>query len=137
VENAGELSERICFKQMDAQQLEFEDESFSLRVTRILTWNWERPDIAYKEWYCVLKPGGILLNFDAGWYEYLFDEEQAKAFRRIAKMSRKAACGTAHPMPMLLGIFSESWYSVAVSGQCRTYRCCRMPASPLETYMEP
>lgn len=29
---------------------------------------------AYAQWTRVLKPGGVLLNFDANWYRYLWDE---------------------------------------------------------------
>ncbi len=83
-ENAAalDLRKRIMFKQMDAQSLTFADNTFDAIVTRDLTWNLEHPDVAYKEWYRVLKKGGVLLNFDAGWYEYLFDETKAEAFRQ-------------------------------------------------------
>ena len=84
-ENAGVLSGRIAFRQMDAQALSFDDNAFDVIVTRNLTWNLERPDVAYKEWYRVLKKSGVLLNFDAGWYEYLFDEKKAEA----CEMDRK------------------------------------------------
>jgi hypothetical protein len=30
----------------------------------------------------VLKPGGLLLNFDANWYAYLFDDEAQAAYDR-------------------------------------------------------
>lgn len=88
--NAGNLKDQIVFRQMDAQQLDFSDNSFDAIVTRNLTWNLERPDAAYEEWRRVLKPGGILLNFDAGWYEYLFDEEKAAGFQRDRENVRKA-----------------------------------------------
>ncbi len=78
--NAGDLAEKIHFFQMDAQNLEFEDASFDAVVTRNLTWNLEYPDVAYREWHRVLKKGGVLLNFDAGWYNYLFDETKAHSF---------------------------------------------------------
>ncbi len=74
--NAGALAEEIDFRRMDAQELEFESGSFDAIVTRNLTWNLEHPGKAYKEWYRVLGKGGILLNFDAAWYAYLFDEEK-------------------------------------------------------------
>ncbi len=50
---------------MDAEQLEFEDESFDAVVSRNLTWTLPHPEKAYKEWLRVLKKDGILLNFDA------------------------------------------------------------------------
>lgn len=50
---------------MDAENLEFADESFDVIITRNLTWTLPHPVDAYKEWYRVLKKGGVLLNFDA------------------------------------------------------------------------
>ncbi len=78
--NAGAYAKQIAFHKMDAQNLDFEDECFDAVVTRNLTWNLENPQKAYQEWYRVLKKGGVLINFDAGWYNYLFDDEKAKAF---------------------------------------------------------
>ena len=80
--NAGILLEKILFFQMDVQALEFSDGCFDAVVTRNLTWNLEHPDQAYREWYRVLREGGILLNFDAGWYNYLFDDEKAKEYEK-------------------------------------------------------
>ena len=79
MENAGSLCERIDFYRMDAQNLGFEDNTFDVVISRNLTWNLEKPWQAYREWYRVLKPGGRLLNFDANWYGYLYDEEKRKA----------------------------------------------------------
>ena len=81
-ENAGSLKDRIFFFRMDAHHLEFPDNCFDVIVTRNLTWNLEDPQMAYREWKRVLKKGGVLLNFDAPWYEYLFDEEKADAYAR-------------------------------------------------------
>ena len=53
------------FSQMDAQNLTFEDDTFDVVLSRNLTWNLEHPDRAYAEWLRVLRPGGVLLNFDA------------------------------------------------------------------------
>ena len=72
--NAGELADRICFRQMDAQEPEFPDACFDVLVTRNLTWNLQSPETAYGQWMRILKPGGLLLNFDANWYRYLMDE---------------------------------------------------------------
>lgn len=88
--NAGELAEKITFLQMDAQNLTFPEESFDVIVTRNLTWNLPDPEMAYQEWHRVLAPGGVLLNFDANWYAYLFDEEKAEAFAADRENVREA-----------------------------------------------
>ena len=80
--NAGELADKIDFRRMDAQNLEFADEMFDVLVTRNLTWNLEKPVQAYKEWQRVLKKGGILLNYDANWYHHLFDEEKRREYEQ-------------------------------------------------------
>lgn len=72
--NAGELAEKIRFQQMNAEELTFASDSFDVIVTRNLTWNLHRPEKAYGGWARVLKPNGLLLNFDANWYRYLWDE---------------------------------------------------------------
>lgn len=78
--NAKGLGVTIKFHRMDAHNLNFEDNSFDLIITRNLTWNLERPQDAYKDWHRVLKAGGILLNFDANWYHHLFYPEKRKAY---------------------------------------------------------
>ena len=79
--NAGALASRITFRQMDAHSLDLPDGSFDALVTRNLTWNLADPERAYGEWLRVLRPGGVLLNFDANWYAYLVDREKEAAFR--------------------------------------------------------
>lgn len=78
--NAGTYADNICFLKMDAQNLTFPDTSFDVIITRNLTWNLELPRRAYEEWFRVLKTGGMLLNFDANWYQHLFDEEKREAY---------------------------------------------------------
>ena len=80
--NAGELAGEICWMEMNAEALDFADESFDVVVSRNLTWNLPHPGKAYAEWARVLKPGGLLLNFDANWYAYLFDGEAQAAYER-------------------------------------------------------
>lgn len=84
-ENAGDLCRNIRFWRMDAQKLDFEDNTFDVVISRNLTWNLEHPDVAYREWVRVLKAGGRLLNFDANWYGYLYEEEQRKAYENDRK----------------------------------------------------
>lgn len=83
-ENLGKYTkyglERVTLQRMDAQNLEFADETFDVVISRNLTWNLEKPEQAYQEWMRVLKPGGVLLNFDANWYGYLYDEEKKEAY---------------------------------------------------------
>lgn len=70
----------IKFIKMDAQNLDFQDNTFDLVISRNLTWNLENPSKAYSEWFRVLKPRGRLINFDANWYLHLFDTEKRKAY---------------------------------------------------------
>ena len=78
--NAGVLADEIHYMEMNAEALNFPDESFDAVVSRNLTWNLPHPDRAYAEWVRVLKPGGLLLNFDANW--------------RIAATAPSRGCGT-------------------------------------------
>ena len=83
--NAGELAKKIRWMQMDAQNLDFPDQTFDAVVSRNLTWNLENPTRAYQEWLRVLKKGGRLLNYDANWYHHLFDEEKRKEYEEDRK----------------------------------------------------
>lgn len=80
--NAGNLAEKIRFLEMNAEELDFPDDSFDVIVSRNLTWNLPHPEQACAEWARVLKPGGLLLNFDANWYAYLFDRDAQAAYER-------------------------------------------------------
>ena len=55
----------ITFREMDAQNLAYPDDTFDVVISRNLTWTLPDPQRAYAEWFRVLKPGGVLLNFDA------------------------------------------------------------------------
>ena len=61
IERAEVLADRygadVNFKVMDAMNLEYEDESFDVVITRNLTWTLPDVDKAYKEWHRVLKKG--------------------------------------------------------------------------------
>ena len=83
--NAGFLARKIQFREMNAERLDFEGESFDAVVSRNLTCNLPNPETAYGEWARVLKPGGLLLNFDANWYRYLYDGEARDAHDRDRK----------------------------------------------------
>ena len=78
---------------MNAEELSFADGSFDVVVSRNLTWNLPAPERAYAQWTRVLKPGGLLLNFDANWYRYLYDaqaEERHRADRDKVRLTGTA-----------------------------------------------
>lgn len=64
---AGEEGVDCQFSVMDAQKLDFADETFDVVISRNLTWTLPDAQEAYGEWLRVLKKGGILLNFDANY----------------------------------------------------------------------
>ena len=80
IQTYGKENSSIQLMQMDAQNLEFEQESFDIIVSRNLTWNLEKPQQAYSEWLKVLKPNGSLFIFDANWYAFLQNESLEKEF---------------------------------------------------------
>lgn len=67
---------RAEFRRMSAQEPDFPDETFDAIVSRNLTWT--LPDVmgAYREWHRLLKPGGMLLNFDADWGRVTFSKTE-------------------------------------------------------------
>lgn len=75
------------FTVMDAEALAFTDNSFDAVIARNVTWNLPHPDVAYKQWLRVLKPGGLLLNYDA---EYARDHHrQLPAHNAHANVSKE------------------------------------------------
>ena len=79
-ETAREFNVSPCFLRMDAQETAFADGSFDAVVTRNLTWTLPDPARAYREWYRVLRPGGVLLNFDADYAQNVRNENQEKSY---------------------------------------------------------
>lgn len=67
------------FAKMNAQELIFDDETFDVVISRNLTWT--LPDVmqAYREWYRVLKFGGVLMNFDSDYGDKNFMNEKTCA----------------------------------------------------------
>ena len=55
-ENVGKYVDHVRFWREDAQNLDFENETFDVIISRNLTWNLEEPARAYAEWMRVLKP---------------------------------------------------------------------------------
>ena len=57
----------VRYLRMNAQELEFPDESFDLIFTRNVTWTLPDPARAYAEMVRILAPGGRLMNADANY----------------------------------------------------------------------
>lgn len=71
---------------MDAQNLEFPDESFDLIVSRKVIWNLPDPVRAYREWLRVLKKGGKMILFDGNYFLRMYDEEyKIQAEKRMSE----------------------------------------------------
>ena len=61
----------VDFHCMDAMQLDFPDQSFDVILARNLTWTLPNVEEAYKEWYRLLAPKGVLINIDGDYGEEL------------------------------------------------------------------
>ena len=57
----------IDFQAGDAEHLPFRDNSFDIIVIRHLLWTLPDPDMALKEWFRALVPGGKILIIDGVW----------------------------------------------------------------------
>lgn len=91
--NAGSLAEKIDFRLMDAESTGLESGIFDVVISRNLTWNLPHPDAAYAEWCRVLRPGGLLINFDSNWYHYLFDDGKRAAYEEDRARSEELSMG--------------------------------------------
>ncbi len=67
-ETADLYGSKAAFYVMDAEHPDFPEESFDALVTRNLTWTLPHLACAYGNWFKLLKPGGVLINFDADYY---------------------------------------------------------------------
>jgi ubiquinone/menaquinone biosynthesis C-methylase UbiE len=85
-ENAGITAD---FRVSDGQELEFEDESFDLIISRNVTWTLIDAPRAYREWKRVLKSDGKIIIFDANWNLRLFDEGAMKKYEEDQKEYEK------------------------------------------------
>ena len=79
---AAEADVEAEFLLMDAQETSFEDGSFDAIVTRNLTWTLPDPEKAYREWYRILRKGGVIINFDADYAQNVRNENQKNSYIR-------------------------------------------------------
>ena len=83
-ENAANMGVELDIMKMDAQNLDFPDNTFDMIVNRNVVWVLEEPEKAYSEWMRVLKPGGRIIVNDGNHYLYYYDDNYAK-FRELRK----------------------------------------------------
>ena len=62
---ARSLNSRVAFHCMDAENPRFADQTFDVLITRNLTWTLPDLPAAYRNWKRLLRPNGVLVNFDA------------------------------------------------------------------------
>ena len=63
-----------------AMDAAFADASFDVIVTRNLTWTLPDTEQAYREWRRLLRPGGVLLNFDANYGDNVRHQRQKDSY---------------------------------------------------------
>ena len=66
--NVAEYGAAAAILEMDCHELSFPDDSFDLVVSRNVTHALRDHPKVYREWLRVLRPGGVLLIFDANWH---------------------------------------------------------------------
>ena len=74
------VDKSITFCKADAARSGLPVGSFDAVVSRHVTAMLQEPYETYEEWYRLLKPEGVLLNFDANWLSPLWNEEEARSF---------------------------------------------------------
>ena len=83
-ENAARFNIPVEFRQGDAENLPFEDESFDAIVNRYVLWTLPNPDKAIAAWRRVLKPDGKVVIVDGNWYLNIDSSLKRKAWRYLA-----------------------------------------------------
>ncbi len=81
----------IDFQTGDAENLEFEDNTFDIVVSRNLLWTLPRPEKALREWHRVMKPGGTLLVSDGLWMNTTWRRIHHLAFKMFKGMFRNSS----------------------------------------------
>lgn len=76
--------DHVDFYVMDAEKPDFPDGSFDVIVTRKLTWTLPHLPETYARWHRLLKPDGMMINFDA---DYCREKEAEKLPENHAHMS--------------------------------------------------
>ena len=82
-ENVARFNLPVEFRQGDAENLPFEDESFDAVVNRYVLWTLPNPEKAIAEWIRMLKPNGKVVIVDGNWYLNLDGSRKRKVWRYL------------------------------------------------------
>ena len=85
--NIAEYGVKAQILEMDCHELSFPDNAFDAVVSRNVTHALRDHVTVYREWLRVLRPGGVLLIFDANWHLPQASEE---AYREAMEREKKA-----------------------------------------------
>lgn len=88
-ENLADNGFSAEFAVSPADDLPFEDSTFDMVINRNLTWALEDPVKTLREWRRVLRPGGLLVYFDANQYYFYYNEEDRKNRELMWEMAGK------------------------------------------------
>ena len=86
--NAEEFGAECDFRQMNADRLYFESDTFDLVLSRNVTWTVPDMEECYREWRRVLAPGGRILVFDSNFNWNFFDRDHDRMFRELVRNMR-------------------------------------------------
>ena len=76
-------------QKMDAHDLEFEDNTFDLVVSRNIMWTLADPAKVYSEWMRILRPGGKIVTFDGNYKLHANDKDYEEVWKEQSKEMEK------------------------------------------------
>lgn len=121
-QEAQERGQKFCypplFGQGDAMAPAYAPERFDLVTNRYLMWTLLDPALALRNWYRLLKPGGMLLLVDAPWFKAGIAAQANKKFTRFYHRQLRAALPLAEAKnldPLLQFVQASPFQNVEVS----------------------
>jgi len=112
--NAERYGLKIDFVEGDAENLQFEDNTFDVIVSQYMLWTVPHPEKVLSEWYRVLRPGGRLAYIDGDWMDYSRDtflrRKTMKFFKlfEYPKIKNKMIPTTDRRSPQSKGLWSAN-----------------------------